>query len=288
MSLSMIATIIAAVIAAFLLLRLYMVLGRRTGTERSQSEPTVSTNLAAPTITSPQAGVAAPRRVPPPRPENFDPSEPMSLDGQISYIQQADPGFNERSFLQGARLAFEQIVTAFAKGEEANLKNAMSPALFASFRQALHERAAARNETGEHSVTEMRAIDQIEIIAASLEPALSQTAPATPSGQIQAAGKSFGRWGTGLLNKKRSPAEAENGLVKNGMTRPEPTAKSNRARLLVTVRFISAQIHYRVGRDGQLIEGDKVKPIEVVDVWTFAREAMSHDPNWLLVGTRGE
>lgn len=233
MSLSMIATIVAAVIAAFLLLRLYLVLGRRTGNEQSQPDPFAAPNLPAPPVSLGKPGANAPAR-PAVRTEIFDPSEPMSLEAQIAHIERVDPEFNERSFLNGARIAFNQIVTAFAKGDEEVLKSALSPSLFESFRRAMVE----RTQVGQKLATEITAIDQAEILSAKLDTA--------------------------------SPA---------ANTAP---------RILIEVRFVSSQIQKLSQADGTLIEGDGDKPISVTDIWVFARTAKSPDPNWLLVGTRGE
>ncbi len=39
-------------------------------------------------------------------------------------------------------------------------------------------------------------------------------------------------------------------------------------------------------KDGKLIDGDPEKPVNMVDLWTFARPAASRDPNWKLVATQ--
>jgi predicted lipid-binding transport protein (Tim44 family) len=53
----------------------------------------------------------------------------------------------------------------------------------------------------------------------------------------------------------------------------------------VTVRFRSELISLTRGKDGSVVEGDANKVVEVVDIWTFARDATSRDPNWKLVAT---
>ncbi|MFM9859913.1 Tim44/TimA family putative adaptor protein [Pseudoxanthobacter sp. M-2] len=53
----------------------------------------------------------------------------------------------------------------------------------------------------------------------------------------------------------------------------------------VTVRFRSELISLTRGRDGTVVEGDANKVVEVVDIWTFARDISSRDPNWKLVAT---
>ena len=37
---------------------------------------------------------------------------------------------------------------------------------------------------------------------------------------------------------------------------------------------------------GAVISGDTKKIKEVVDIWTFAREVASRDPNWRLIATQ--
>lgn len=38
-------------------------------------------------------------------------------------------------------------------------------------------------------------------------------------------------------------------------------------------------------KDGEVVDGDPAKVSEVVDIWTFARDTSSRDPNWKLVAT---
>lgn len=53
----------------------------------------------------------------------------------------------------------------------------------------------------------------------------------------------------------------------------------------VTVRFVSKLITATRGRDGQVTEGNPETVTDVTDVWTFARDLTSRDPNWKLVAT---
>jgi predicted lipid-binding transport protein (Tim44 family) len=64
------------------------------------------------------------------------------------------------------------------------------------------------------------------------------------------------------------------------------TAAEMRARTAqVTVRFISQLISVTRDKDGTVIEGSPDKVTEVTDVWTFARDISSRDPNWKLIAT---
>lgn len=53
----------------------------------------------------------------------------------------------------------------------------------------------------------------------------------------------------------------------------------------ITVKFVSSLITATRDKRGDVVDGDPKKIREVTDIWTFAREAGSHDPNWKLVAT---
>jgi predicted lipid-binding transport protein (Tim44 family) len=54
----------------------------------------------------------------------------------------------------------------------------------------------------------------------------------------------------------------------------------------VSVKFVSELISATRDRAGAVISGDPKRIKEVIDIWTFAREAGSRDPNWKLVATQ--
>ncbi|MBO0347223.1 Tim44/TimA family putative adaptor protein [Roseibium limicola] len=53
----------------------------------------------------------------------------------------------------------------------------------------------------------------------------------------------------------------------------------------VTVRIHSQLISATKDSEGHIIDGDPTKVSDVVDLWTFARDTNSRDPNWRLVAT---
>ena len=53
----------------------------------------------------------------------------------------------------------------------------------------------------------------------------------------------------------------------------------------VTVRFVSKLVSVTRDRNGAVIEGNADGVTDVTDVWTFARDTSSRDPNWKLVAT---
>ena len=54
----------------------------------------------------------------------------------------------------------------------------------------------------------------------------------------------------------------------------------------LTVKFVSELISATRDRAGVVIAGDPKRIREVTDIWTFAREIASRDPNWKLVATQ--
>jgi predicted lipid-binding transport protein (Tim44 family) len=53
----------------------------------------------------------------------------------------------------------------------------------------------------------------------------------------------------------------------------------------VTVRFQSKLITATRDSGGNVIDGSPEKALDVVDIWTFARDVASRDPNWRLIAT---
>ncbi len=55
---------------------------------------------------------------------------------------------------------------------------------------------------------------------------------------------------------------------------------------VVAVRFQSDQVNIIKDSSGTIIDGDDDHVESVTDIWTFARDTSSSDPNWLLIATR--
>ncbi len=53
----------------------------------------------------------------------------------------------------------------------------------------------------------------------------------------------------------------------------------------LTVRFVSQMISVTRDKTGAIVDGNPDKVADITDVWTFARDPSSRDPNWKLVGT---
>ncbi|MHA1548204.1 MAG: Tim44/TimA family putative adaptor protein [Alphaproteobacteria bacterium] len=53
----------------------------------------------------------------------------------------------------------------------------------------------------------------------------------------------------------------------------------------VTVRFLSKLVSATRDQNGEVVDGDPIHVSDVTDIWTFARDLGSRDPNWKLVAT---
>lgn len=147
-------TLIVIGVAIFVLFRLRSVLGTRTGTERSPLERSRAAQQAKPANADDK--VVPMRRTPPPADGDADRRalkleaeiEQMAhgnaeLAGGLKAIAEADPGFSPKSFLEGAKAAYEMVVTAFAGGDRKTLKALLEKDVYDGFERAIAEREAA-------------------------------------------------------------------------------------------------------------------------------------------------
>src|SRR5690348_8832979 len=103
--------VLFAMIAVFLVLRLRSVLGRRTGNERRR-EPMMQRVEGAPGDKIVALGTV--QAAPPPL---ATPTSGETVAAGLERIHAADAAFDAAQFLEGARIAFETIVAAFAAGD---------------------------------------------------------------------------------------------------------------------------------------------------------------------------
>lgn len=215
--------ILFALVAGFLILRLRSVLGRRDGhrpTQRSDPFTGAAGANDDKVVRLPDRSEGPDEAAP-----DIDGEAQLSgpLDAGLTQIRIADPAFDPKEFISGARMAFELILSAFSSGDSAALKPLLSTDVFNNFAQSIRE----RQEAGETLETQLVGIKTADIAEAYM------------------AGR---------------------------------TAH-------VTVRFVSQQVRVMRSANGDVIEGDPTDITDVVDIWTFARDTRSRDPNWVLVAT---
>ena len=139
-------------------------------------------------------------------------------------IYRADSSFDPDHFVQGAKAAYEIIVTAFAEGNRKTLKNLLNSEVFDGFNSAIAERER-RGEQIDQSFVGIKSADLVE-------------------------------------------AELKGSIAH------------------LTVKFVSELISATRDRASVVISGDPKRIREVTDIWTFARDAASRDPNWKLIATQ--
>ncbi len=236
-------TLLFLVLAVVIFLKLRSVLGRRTGHEQDRFERYKAQQEASQrngklagqekVVTLPrreredvEARPAAERQAEADGEQRV--KEYAAGNGQIVKglldIVRTDAAFDPSHFLQGARVAYEIIVTAFAEGNRRTLKDLLGPEVYEGFGAAIAEREA-RGEQIDQSFVGIKSADLVE-------------------------------------------AELKGGIAQ------------------LTVKFVSELISATRDRAGEVISGDPKRIREVTDIWTFAREAVSRNPNWKLVATQ--
>ena len=170
--LELIDIILLAVVAGFLILRLRSVLGRRTGHEE-RTDPMAAFRQPQPRADR-REGEDTVVRFPERETANADtagirradlPGDVTPLDKGLAAIRAADSAFNPQEFVGGARMAFEMILMAYAKGDQKSLRPLLANEVFDEFAGAIKE----REQAGEELETTLVGIKQAEIAEAELQ-----------------------------------------------------------------------------------------------------------------------
>jgi predicted lipid-binding transport protein (Tim44 family) len=162
--------ILIALVAVFLVLQLRRVLGRRTGTERERPNPFSPPPRDSGDAVSTGKVIDLPTRDVTPAPSLDLPRgvEVIKKGGDaesgLKSVQAADPGFDPRGFVAGARGAFEMIVNAFAAGETKTLRPLLNDEVYERFASEITRRVQAK----EILTTNLVGFDASEIVNAEL------------------------------------------------------------------------------------------------------------------------
>jgi predicted lipid-binding transport protein (Tim44 family) len=159
--------VILAMIAAFLGLRLYSVLGRRA---EHEEEP-------VPTRFERGEGANLPRPAPAPvvdlpRPNREIAGFPPAVEHGLREISAADRRFDLLAFLEGAKSAYAMILEAFWRGDKEELRQLCDDDVYASFAGAIDARLAA----GETLDNRLVRIEDTTIQAAHLDGRMARIA----------------------------------------------------------------------------------------------------------------
>jgi len=144
-------TLIVIGVAIVVLFRLRQVLGTRIGHERPPVEPT-GESPAEQQRPEDKVGTLLPRPADPraideeararkfeAEVEQFSHGDAAVADG-LRAIAAADPAFSPKAFLEGAKQAYEMILTAFATGDRKTLRNLLEKEVYDSFERSMAER----------------------------------------------------------------------------------------------------------------------------------------------------
>jgi len=156
--------VILAMVAAFLGLRLYSVLGRRA---EHDEPPPVNRPVHRPDAPAP-ARMPAPRAEAPARPSSpaLDrPGFPPNAEAGVRAIVAADRRFDVSAFLEGAKSAYAMILEAFWRGDKDELAQLCDKDVYDGFVAAIDARAAA----GETLDNRLIRIEQATIDHADLD-----------------------------------------------------------------------------------------------------------------------
>lgn len=146
--------VLLAMVAAFLALRLYMVLGRKTGHEQEALPRVADERLAQP----------APRVIEATAETADQPAIAGPLAGGLRAIGAADPAFDAVEFVEGAKNAYKMILEAFWKGDRVTLNWLCEDEVAAAFNEAIDTREAA----GQTLDNRLIAIERSAITSASV------------------------------------------------------------------------------------------------------------------------
>jgi predicted lipid-binding transport protein (Tim44 family) len=214
---SLIQLLVLAGIAIFLILKLRSVLGTRDGFEK----PAVPLEDVRPRVRRDFEVIegGADRDI------TDHVAEGSSAAKALAAMKTVEPGFAVRTFLDGARGAYEMILMAFEKGELDKIRPFLADEVEAGFAEAI----AAREREG-------------------------LTVEASFVGMKELA-----------LN--------------------DATFNADTKLAEIAVRFVAEQTYVVRNKSGEIVEGSKSAIKKTRDIWTFARQMGSDDPNWQLVAT---
>lgn len=148
MSQQVLELVILGVVAAIVIGRLLSVLGQRRGSEGpAQQQP-------RPVEVGAGSSGAAPSQI------------PAAIPGGpgVLTVVQADPSFDPPRFIEGARTAYELIVSAFSAGDVEALKPLLNPRVFEAYARAITDR-----KDGDAKAPELVRLKHAEITDARME-----------------------------------------------------------------------------------------------------------------------
>jgi predicted lipid-binding transport protein (Tim44 family) len=171
-------TLFFLIVAALIFLNLRSVLGKRTGSEKPPFDPYGRDQRQMDSQTqSADDGkvITLPRReqsqqVSPETSSRYQAIDDFvpagtDLNDKLRRVYDADPTFEPRQFVDGAKVAYEMVVQGFAEGDRKSLKTLLSNEVFQGFDQAI----AAREKAGQKVKSTFIGIEKADITDARLD-----------------------------------------------------------------------------------------------------------------------
>ena len=149
--------IVLALVFVFVALRLWSVLGRRTGHEQTLVKPESVPMVRGVTLKAPDAALAPPL--------GQEPTPSASAASGLRAIAAADSQFDVARFVEGAKAAYGMVLEAYWKGDQDSLDKMVDPEVAHSFAHAIHE----REEAGETLDNRLISIEQAQIEDAHID-----------------------------------------------------------------------------------------------------------------------
>ncbi len=156
--------VLLAMIAAFLALRLYSVLGKRGGHEQSLPRAAEERVVA---VTQPRSV----ENVPDVRGATVRPFDSGAESG-LRAVAAAEPSFDVTRFIDGSQAAYRMILEAFWRGDEDALADLVVP----DVREAFVEAIQARRDAGHVLDNRLVTIERASIVSASVDGRLARVA----------------------------------------------------------------------------------------------------------------
>ncbi|MCZ2328019.1 Tim44/TimA family putative adaptor protein [Bartonella sp. F02] len=159
--------VIALVIMVVVFVQLRNVLGKRIGFEKPPFDPysnhsKKTTETTDDVISFPNQNYSQKNDF-----KDIDEISPegSQLNNGLRAIRQVDPHFSPQFFVNGAQIAYEMIVTAFAQGNRDQLKKLLSQDVFKSFCAAIEQ----REKNNERVQFIFVGINKVEFVAAEVQ-----------------------------------------------------------------------------------------------------------------------
>jgi predicted lipid-binding transport protein (Tim44 family) len=90
----------------------------------------------------------------------------------------------------------------------------------------------------------------------------------------------------GAIQQRRANGETMETTLHSVKAIAIADAQMDGPKAVITIRYVTEQTNVTRDRAGSILDGDPKLTETATDLWTFARDVRTKDPNWLLIATR--